>query len=193
VEAKKAGRSQAWRATWPSDASGGRVVEVWRVHVPESEMLYNVSFSAARGGLSGGYVRLLGGYPQPHEAGRVHLRQLDPRYAYQLPDGSAVPGTDSAGLLQMAWGEAAATLGEVGKKPKAKAARHAGLKGDALEVEVRTKDNLPMVWYGFCGKHKQDMVLITICVDERETRLHKDLFKTMDTRRSGARHKTAGT
>jgi hypothetical protein len=235
VEAKKAGRYQAWRAAWRSDAAGGRAIEVWRVHVPEIEMLYSISFSAAPpfpleplveavlksfrcvaekaalrfqptgetvtnrisirlpegyakepprmgglgGGLSAGYVKTLGGYPQPHEAGRVQLRQVDPRFAYQTPDGGSVAGTDAAGLLRVAWGEAAGELGEVVKKPKAKAARYAGLKGDALEAEVLTKEGLPKVWYGFCGKHRQDMVLITILVDQRETRLHKDLFRDM--------------
>lgn len=46
VERTKAGGREAWHAAW---TAGDRRIEVWRVYVPESEMLYNFSFSAAAG------------------------------------------------------------------------------------------------------------------------------------------------
>ena len=46
VERTKASSRDAWRATW---TAGDRQIEVWRVHVPEYEMLYNFSFSGAAG------------------------------------------------------------------------------------------------------------------------------------------------
>jgi len=45
VEKKKVSRSDAWHAAWAAD---DRRIEVWRVHVPDCEMLYNFSFSAAK-------------------------------------------------------------------------------------------------------------------------------------------------
>lgn len=46
VEPAKAAGREAWRAAW---TAGDRQIEVWRVHVPEHEMLYNFSFSGAAG------------------------------------------------------------------------------------------------------------------------------------------------
>jgi hypothetical protein len=46
VERTKAHGRDAWRASW---TAGERQIEVWRVHVPEYEMLYNFSFSGAAG------------------------------------------------------------------------------------------------------------------------------------------------
>jgi hypothetical protein len=46
VERAKAGSRDAWHATW---SVGERRIEVWRLYAPESEMLYNISFSAAKG------------------------------------------------------------------------------------------------------------------------------------------------
>ena len=46
VERTKACGREAWRAAW---AAGDRQIEVWRVYVPDCEMLYNISFSGAPG------------------------------------------------------------------------------------------------------------------------------------------------
>ncbi len=46
VERTKAFGRDAWRAAW---TIGDRQIEVWRVHAPECEMLYNFSFSGAAG------------------------------------------------------------------------------------------------------------------------------------------------
>jgi hypothetical protein len=43
VERTKAAGHDAWYATWKAD---GRRIDVWRVYVPDCEMLYNFSFSA---------------------------------------------------------------------------------------------------------------------------------------------------
>ncbi|MHC4953037.1 MAG: hypothetical protein ACYTGZ_04045 [Planctomycetota bacterium] len=44
----RAGRYKAFKATWEPKAAPGHVVEVYRIHVPEHEMLYNLSFSAPK-------------------------------------------------------------------------------------------------------------------------------------------------
>ncbi len=46
VERTKALGRDAWRAAW---TAGDRRIEVWRVHAPECEMLYNLSFSGGPG------------------------------------------------------------------------------------------------------------------------------------------------
>jgi hypothetical protein len=46
VERTKAAGREAWRASW---TAGDRQIEVWRIHVPDGEMLYNFSFSGATG------------------------------------------------------------------------------------------------------------------------------------------------
>jgi len=46
VERTKATGRDAWRAAW---TAGARGIEVWRVYVPECEMLYNLSFSGGQG------------------------------------------------------------------------------------------------------------------------------------------------
>jgi hypothetical protein len=46
VERTKAAGRDAWRASW---TAGDRQIDVWRVHAPECEMLYNLSFSGAPG------------------------------------------------------------------------------------------------------------------------------------------------
>ena len=48
VKAARAGRYKGFRAEWEPADSPGLVVEVYRLHVPELEMLYNLSFSIAR-------------------------------------------------------------------------------------------------------------------------------------------------
>jgi len=46
VERAKAAGRDAWRSSW---TAGDRRIEVWRVHAPECEMLYNFSFVGASG------------------------------------------------------------------------------------------------------------------------------------------------
>jgi len=48
VKAARAGRYKAVHATWPAKRTPDYVVEVFRVHVPDLEMLYNISFSAPK-------------------------------------------------------------------------------------------------------------------------------------------------
>jgi hypothetical protein len=45
VSSARAGRYKAFRAEWEPKKAAGRVIEVYRVHVTDQEMLYNVSFS----------------------------------------------------------------------------------------------------------------------------------------------------
>ncbi len=45
VSSVRAGKYKGWKATWTSKTGGGRDIEVWRVHVPSVEMVYNISFS----------------------------------------------------------------------------------------------------------------------------------------------------
>ncbi|MHC4339701.1 MAG: hypothetical protein ACYSX0_05765 [Planctomycetota bacterium] len=48
VQPAKAGRYQAYRTSWETKSGPGRTIQVWRVYVPEVEMLYNFSFSAPK-------------------------------------------------------------------------------------------------------------------------------------------------
>ncbi|MGQ0615152.1 MAG: hypothetical protein ACT4PV_15575 [Planctomycetaceae bacterium] len=50
VKALKVGRNEAVRASYELDREGKRGIEIWRVRVPESEMLYNFTFSLPSGG-----------------------------------------------------------------------------------------------------------------------------------------------
>ncbi|MDH3592457.1 MAG: hypothetical protein OER88_11290 [Planctomycetota bacterium] len=45
VAKRRVGKYAAWSATWTGGKAGGRTIEVWRVHAPENEMLYNIAFS----------------------------------------------------------------------------------------------------------------------------------------------------
>ena len=45
VTSARAGRYKAFSAAWEPKTAPGRVVEVYRIHVTDQEMLYNVSFS----------------------------------------------------------------------------------------------------------------------------------------------------
>jgi hypothetical protein len=45
---ERAGRNTAWRASWENESAGGRRITVWRIHVEDNEMLYNLAFSAPR-------------------------------------------------------------------------------------------------------------------------------------------------
>ncbi|MHC4933214.1 MAG: hypothetical protein ACYTGV_13600, partial [Planctomycetota bacterium] len=48
VAPAKAGRYQAYRADWNTKSGPGRIIQVWRLYVPQVEMLYNFSFSAPK-------------------------------------------------------------------------------------------------------------------------------------------------
>lgn len=49
VEEDKAYKYDAWRARWPGGANKELLLEAWRIHVEDTEMLFNVSFSAPKG------------------------------------------------------------------------------------------------------------------------------------------------
>jgi len=46
---EKTGKYEAWHAAWTSGGEQARAIEVWRLHTPENEMLYNLAFSAPEG------------------------------------------------------------------------------------------------------------------------------------------------
>ncbi|MGH7163365.1 MAG: hypothetical protein ACREID_07760, partial [Planctomycetota bacterium] len=60
----KAGRYAAFTTSYLADAAGSHRLEIWRVHVPEVEMLYNFAFSVPAGAdprpLVDGVVRSFG-------------------------------------------------------------------------------------------------------------------------------------
>ena len=143
--------------------------------LPEGYAREPARFGGLGGGLSAAFILPLPGYPEPHFAGRIETFQINPRAGIPTPDGY-VAGTDTEGVLEAFWTNSSKDL-EVTKKPRTKGGRFGGLKGDTLEAEVRTKDGVPKVFFGFCGKHKQEVLLVTILVDERELRLHKNYFK----------------
>jgi hypothetical protein len=129
------------------------------------------------GGLSGGFTKTLPGYAKPHQAGLLAFRAFDARITYALPDGGSVPGGDTKKLIAFVWGEVKGEIGAVVKRPRTKGARYAGMKGHAMEAQVLAKDGKPKVFFAFLGKHKTTVVSVSLLVDAREARLHKDLFK----------------
>ncbi len=50
TKALKVGRNEAVRASFELDREGKRTIEIWRVRVPDCEMLYNFTFSLPAGG-----------------------------------------------------------------------------------------------------------------------------------------------
>lgn len=90
----KAGAYDAWHAGW--DASGRRI-EVYRIRVPETEMLYNVSFSGIKGDdLSGLVSGVLGSFtctaPKPALRFQANAESISTRVSIRLPEGFAKGG-----------------------------------------------------------------------------------------------------
>lgn len=227
VERTKLGGREAWHSAW---SAGGKQIEVWRIYVPECEMLYELSFTAAAGfdlksivdpalksfkctppkeelvlqkqvasvssraqvrlpvgyenvidpGADGGgfreFAKYIPGYDPPHEAGRIKLLGL-PVGRFELPSHDFVDTGDPEATLDVFWTEVQKDFEPVKKKPRPKNATFSGLKGCATDIPVVGKDGLPRRWMAFCGRAKQDVVLVTILVDERDARLHKDYLK----------------
>lgn len=229
VKKKRAGRYTAWRAAWTAD--GDRQIEVWRIHAPENEMLYNVAFSAAKdvdlepltegvlrsfrclapkarirfqptatgvgtrlfitlpvgyveaprgirlgGGDQVAYLKGLPGYTPAHESGRIGMRVF-PAGGVRLPDGSIIQGNNLKDVTAYVFKDVSGTLGEVTSRPRQKAARAGKIKGLGLTAAALTKEGLPKSVHVFAGKLKRSVLVITIVVDQRETRLHRDFFK----------------
>ncbi|MHC4817278.1 MAG: hypothetical protein ACYTF8_04435, partial [Planctomycetota bacterium] len=90
VTPTKVGRLEAWRTQWTAGAKGERNIEVWRVRIPGSEMLYNFSFSGAAGT---DFKPLVGPLfksfktTAPEPALEFHQQRLSlgPRFSIQLP------------------------------------------------------------------------------------------------------------
>jgi hypothetical protein len=132
---------------------------------------------ALGGGLRGGFVRTLPGYQPPHVAGRIRFRGYDANVTYITEDRREIPGTAVDKLLDATWRTDEPEFASVVKKPRGRDTTLSGIRGSTIEVAVIGKDGLPKRWLGFCGKHKQDVVEVVLVVDERETRLHKDILK----------------
>ncbi|MHC4135658.1 MAG: hypothetical protein ACYTDU_14805 [Planctomycetota bacterium] len=94
VTPTKVGRLEAWRANWTAGANGERDIEVWRLRVPGSEMLYNFSFSGAMGT---DFTPLVGPLfksfnvtaPKPSLAFQQQRISLGSRFSIMLPQGYA--------------------------------------------------------------------------------------------------------
>jgi hypothetical protein len=236
VTPTKVGRLEAWRANWTAGAKGERDIEVWRVRVPGSEMLYNFSFSGAKGTefqplvdpvfksfkahapkptlgfrqqrlslgrrfsiqLPHGYAKVqellvlaqlprvygahyltyLPGYKEPHLAGRISVRTLDARRPIDMGDGRVVQIRNVRDLSE-AWWEVGEMphLAELTGRPKKRSARLAGAKGATVTATGLTKKGLPKSVFLYVGRLKQDVLILTIVVDEREVLRHKNFFK----------------
>jgi hypothetical protein len=101
VEPAKAGKHDAWRATW--DAAGRRI-EVYRVRVPETEMLYNVSFSGIKGDdLSPLVNGVLSSFactaPKPELRFQKTAEAVSTRVSMRLPEGFA-KSEEKGGFVQ---------------------------------------------------------------------------------------------
>jgi len=235
VEATKVGRFQAWRAAWKV-ADADRQVEVWRVHAPDNEMVYNFAFSAKTGldiaplvqgvlksfkctapksdlkletgttSLGGGFtlrlptgfqeasrgfdlgevafyydkvfVRFLPGYKEPHCSMRVCSRTLTADRPIGLPNGKVIQPGNVKDVSETWWDIAEQpALDRVEGKPKGRSERFGGMKGASMWAEGVGKDGTPKEVFVFAGKEKQNVVILSIVVDAREVRLHKDFFK----------------
>ena len=230
VKTVRAGKYQAFLASWESPADGGRQISVWRVYVTDNEMLYNVAFSVAKGfdvealadavlrsfkctapksngklklgdspetiaagysmrlpdgyvkaeqmatyqaGASRLYVKRLGGFQPPHEAGRIMLNGFHPYTKY-----GEIRGTDEKGLTDYHWSEFAAKHAkEILKKARSKGGRAGPLKGQALTATFRDKQGVPRRFYSLGAKIKGQVVVLSMIVDLREDRLYRDPFK----------------
>lgn len=236
VKPTKVGRLEAWRANWTAGAKGERDIEVWRLRIPGSEMLYNFSFSGAKGTefkplvgplfksfkatapepelgfreqrLSLGsrfsiqlpqgyakvkdllvqvqlprvygahYVTYLPGYKEPHLAGRISVRTLDARRPIDMGDGRIIQIRNVRDLSE-AWWEVGEMpqLAEVLGRPKKRSTNLAGAKGATVTAAGLTKKGLPKRVFIYVGRMKQNVLILSIVVDEREVLRHKNLFR----------------
>ena len=116
------------------------------------------------GGAQIGWVKKIDGYEEPHVAGTIGVRGADPRINLKS-------------LVDGAWAQAQAEFGKIVKKPRTRSARYGILKGHGATASAVSKKGIPKRFFAFAGKVKQAVLVITFVVDEREVRLHKDLFK----------------
>jgi len=119
VKEVRAARLHAYHAAWQVDANGGRDIAVWRIHSPDNEMLYNVSFSAPKGQLDEKLTEtILDSFKvtanKPKLVFQTTPATLGPRTSLQLPEGYAeqprgvrLGGGTSAGFLKLLEGYAA--------------------------------------------------------------------------------------
>ena len=114
------------------------------------------------GGLSQGFTRNLPGYAKPHIAGVIALN---------LRVGQTKK------LVAAPWATDSAAFGKVLKKPRIRGAKFNGVKGHSMVATVLTKDGMPKRYMVFAGKLRQRVVLITVVVDAREARMHRDYLK----------------
>jgi hypothetical protein len=71
----------------------------------------------------------------------------------------------------------ALSLVEVIGRPKMPSARYARAKGAGVEAKGLSKKGLPKRVFASVGRVKQDVLVLSIVVDEREARRHENLFK----------------
>jgi len=129
------------------------------------------------GGDGGDFVRIIEGYKAPHIAGAISFRGYNARITYELEDGSTSPGSNVKRLTEYAWEIAKSKLGAETRRMRGKSARYGKIKGHAVEAGAYSKKGLPKRFFAWGGKIKGATIVITLLVDEREARLHKDLMK----------------
>jgi len=126
----------------------------------------------------GHYVTYLYGYKAPHLAGRISLRTLTADRPIGMGDGRVVQ-TNNVRDMSEAWWEVVERphLGGVVGKPRMRAARFAGAKGATVTATGLSKNGLPKSVFIYVGRVKLNVLIMSIVVDERETRRNKKFFK----------------
>ncbi|MHC4548817.1 MAG: hypothetical protein ACYTEZ_08555 [Planctomycetota bacterium] len=134
------------------------------------------------------HFKHLKGYKEPHRAGRIAYRTFTADRPIGMPGGRVIQATNVKDMAQGWWDSVEAKLlDRVVGKPKRRAVRVSGLKGAGVTAEGLSKQGLPQRVYVYVGRIKRHVLILTLAVDEREVRQHKDLFKQICSRIKVAR------
>ncbi|MFQ5844390.1 MAG: hypothetical protein ACE5JG_05300 [Planctomycetota bacterium] len=223
VKPARAGRYKGYAASWRPPAGAGRTLHVYRLHVPDAELLYNIAFSLPAGTepkpLVQGVLRSFRSTAEKPAAGlsrgasfarlRLHLKLPDGYDPVELPPPKSreeamgrpfalyrkvLPGYkpehEAARLEVYGWfrgdpedhvakiaARTQATLVDTPRTPRVRSARYGGHKGFAIQF-TGERDGVSKRYHAFGLKTRVGLrVVVGLLVDDREVRLHKNLFK----------------
>jgi hypothetical protein len=130
------------------------------------------------GGGGAVYARSMAGYGKPRESGRITLMALFTHVAIPKAGGGGYTTANNLkDVLEWVWSGAQKDYERVKDRARTRPARYGGEKGYGLQAGGLSKEGVPKIYYAFCCKFKGFTYIVSIQVDERETRLHKDLFR----------------
>jgi hypothetical protein len=223
VKPARAGRYKGYSASWRPAASPGPSLHVYRLHVPDTEMLYNVAFSVPTEAdpkpLVQGVLRTFrctAAKPKPDLGQTAGFARL--RLHLKLPNGyekverppprsreeaarapfavyrKVLPGYkpehEAARLEIYGWfggaveehvgkvvGQAQSVLVGSPTSPRIRGMKYGDHKGSLVRFDGE-RDGVPKHYYAFGLKTRVGLrVVVTLLVDDREIRLHKNVFK----------------